>query len=77
MMRKCWRKDPEERPTFSELVAIVEKQLVSLSSYTEFSMVLENVNSQDQEQLSEFCHGDPLINSVWLFLTHRVSIFAK
>ncbi len=57
-MRKCWREDPEERPTFSQLSSIVERLLTSIAGYTELGMVLVDT-SQEEEQLSksdlEFC----------------------
>ena len=51
VMRKCWRVDPEERPTFSQLSSIVERLLIAISGYTELSMVLVDT-SQEDEQLS-------------------------
>ncbi len=52
LMRKCWREDPEERPTFSQLSSIVERLLTSISGYTELGMVLLNT-IQEVEQLSK------------------------
>ncbi len=51
-MRKCWREDPEERPTFSQLSAIVERLLTSIAGYTDLSMVLQDT-SQEEEELSK------------------------
>ncbi len=50
LMRQCWREDPKERPTFSQLSAIVERLLTSIAGYTELGMVLLNT-SQEAEQL--------------------------
>ena len=55
-MRKCWREDPEERPTFSQLSSIVERLLTSIAGYTELSMVLLNT-IQEEEQLSKCRHN--------------------
>ena len=51
-MRQCWREDPEERPTFSQLSSIVERLLTSIAGYTELGMVLLNP-IQEAEQLSK------------------------
>ncbi len=50
-MRKCWKVDPEERPTFSQLSSIVERLLTGIAGYTELGMVLVDT-SQEEEQLS-------------------------
>ena len=39
-MRKCWRADPAERPTFSELASTLERLLQSVAGYRELSMTL-------------------------------------
>ncbi len=51
-MRRCWKKDSEERPTFLQLSTIVERLLTSISGYTELGMVLLNT-IQETEQLSK------------------------
>ena len=39
-MRKCWRADPAERPTFSELASILDRFLQFVAGYTELIMTL-------------------------------------
>ena len=39
-MRTCWRADPAERPTFSELASILGKFLQLVAGYTELTMTL-------------------------------------
>ena len=39
-MKKCWRADPAERPTFSELVSTLDILLKSVAGYMELSMTL-------------------------------------
>ncbi len=48
-MRQCWREDPEERPTFSQLSAIVESLLTSIAGYIELGMVLLNTSQEEEE----------------------------
>ncbi len=47
-MRNCWREDPEERPTFSQLSSIVGRLLTSIAGYTELSMVLLNTGQEEE-----------------------------
>ncbi len=49
VMRQCWREDPEERPTFSQLSAIVESLLTSIAGYIELGMVLLNTSQEEEE----------------------------
>ncbi|XP_064388277.1 hepatocyte growth factor receptor-like isoform X2 [Halichondria panicea] len=57
VMRKCWREDPEERPTFSQLSSIVERLLTAIADYTELGMVLVDT-SQEEEQLIPHHYGN-------------------
>ena len=37
-MKNCWQKDPKERPTFSELAEIIEKQIESVVGFDYLNM---------------------------------------
>ena len=39
-MRRCWRADPAQRPTFSELASILDRFLQLVADYTELTMTL-------------------------------------
>jgi len=39
-MRKCWRANPAERPTFSELTSTLDRLLRSVAGYVELTMTL-------------------------------------
>ena len=47
-MRRCWRADPAQRPTFSELASILDRFLQLVTDYTELTMTLP-VSEADQE----------------------------
>jgi len=56
-MRKCWRANPAERPTFSELASTLDRLLQLVSGYVEFTMTLpasepgpEEVNIETADQ---------------------------
>ena len=40
IMRRCWRADPAQRPTFSELASILDRFLQLVADYTELTMTL-------------------------------------
>lgn len=40
IMHKCWKPQPEERPTFEELASILGKLLESSAGYMEINMAL-------------------------------------
>ncbi len=63
-MHQCWREDPEERPTFSQLSAIVERLLTSIAGYTGLGMVLLNP-IQEAEQLSKY--------NIYLYENYRIT----
>ena len=48
IMRRCWRADPAQRPTFSELASILDRFLQLVADYTELTMTLP-AREADQE----------------------------
>ena len=42
----CWNSSPEERPTFSELVVIIENMLTSMANYIDFNQFMLVVEEQ-------------------------------
>ena len=48
-MRKCWRADPAERPTFSELVSTLDRLLQFVAGYMELSMTLPVSETEAEE----------------------------
>ena len=48
IMRRCWRADPAQRPTFSDLASILDRFLQLVADYTELTMTLP-VSEADPE----------------------------
>ena len=67
VMRKCWKEDPEQRPTFSQLSSIVDKLLTSISGYTALCMVLQGTSQEEEEQLSKCPIGQVLTFNCCLY----------
>lgn len=38
MMKNCWQKEPTDRPTFSQLAEVIEKQIESVVGFDYFNM---------------------------------------
>ena len=53
VMKKCWRLAPSERPSFSDLVATLDKTLMSVAGYTELSMTLVEGGGEEEEEEEE------------------------
>ena len=51
-MRRCWRADPAQRPTFSELASILDRFLQLVADYTELIMTLPA--SEDNPEYEEY-----------------------
>ena len=49
-MRKCWRADPAERPSFNELASILDRRLQSVAGYVELSMTLPASEMEPEQQ---------------------------
>ena len=52
-MRRCWRADPAQRPTFSELASILDRFLQLVAGYTELIMTLP-ASEADPEPYEEY-----------------------
>ena len=37
IMKKCWQEEPEQRPTFSELVTVISTSLEGMSVYLDLT----------------------------------------
>ena len=48
-MKKCWKMQPEDRPTFSYLVLSMDKTLTTVAGYVEFSMTLKQPESEEEQ----------------------------
>ena len=46
VMLQCWNSSPDERPSFSELVVIIENMLTSMASYIDFNQFTRAVEEQ-------------------------------
>ena len=40
IIKKCWKQDPSERPTFENLVAMLDIRLQEVAGYLDMEMVL-------------------------------------
>ena len=49
-MRKCWRADPAERPSFNELASILDRRLQSVAGYVELCMTLPASEMEPEQQ---------------------------
>ena len=47
-MKKCWKLEPQQRPTFSELLASLDKTLTTVADYMELSMTLQQPELEEQ-----------------------------
>ena len=46
IMLQCWNSSSDERPTFSELVVIIENMLTSMANYIDFNQFTLAVEEQ-------------------------------
>ena len=48
LMNKCWKLDPKQRPTFSELLASLDKTLTAVADYMELGLTLQQPELEEQ-----------------------------
>jgi hypothetical protein len=51
IMKNCWQKNPNERPTFSQLAGVIEKQIESLGSLDYLNMNRPAVGQTDETKV--------------------------
>ena len=42
IFKKCWKPLPDDRPSFEDLVSMLDKRLQAVAGYTELAMILED-----------------------------------
>ena len=47
IIKKCWKEDPSERPTFEDLVTMLDIGLQEVAGYLEMEMVLVPKEGED------------------------------
>ncbi len=69
-MTSCWYEDSEERPSFDELAAELEKVLSTMVGYVELNMELVAI-TEDEHSISNWkhCIDAPLLQTqLWALL---------
>ena len=64
IMLECWKENPDERPTFSQLVVTISSQLEGLGGYLDMGMFGD---LQSSDETSEGAKGAENINSLSLY----------
>ena len=57
-MLKCWKDNPDDRPTFTELASLVERLLTFAADYTELKMVLSGNFLDESGVFEKMCTHD-------------------
>ena len=68
-MRRCWRADPAQRPTFSELASILDRFLQLVADYTELTMILpasEADPEYDDVEITDHEGGKITLTTIYL-----------
>ncbi len=66
-MTSCWYEDSEERPSFNELAAELEKVLSTMMGYVELNMELVAITEDEHSKQSILLHselGDTVIEAL-------------
>ena len=73
-MKKCWKLSPSERTSFSELVATLDKTLMSVAGYTELSMTLVAADhSEEYEDVQP--PRNAVIGKFWFLLFSFLEVY--
>ena len=58
IIKKCWKQDPSERPTFEDLVAMLDIRLQEVAGYLELEMILVPNEGGDEKTVKIICNNN-------------------
>ncbi len=72
-MTSCWYEDSEERPSFDELAAELEKVLSTMVGYVELNMELVAIN-EDEHSKQLIVQSDTVISVIVVFSKQKLFV---
>ena len=66
-MRRCWRADPAQRPTFSELASILDRFLQLVADYTELTMTLPTSEADPEYEDVEITDHEGDLRTIYTY----------